>query len=77
MAEVFFWRGLFTKDPKNLAAGRNQCLCRTEIRGSDAPPPIPLFLPVMRVQSRGSRKKFSHSWSVAYSSNIPHVVAVV
>ena len=30
----------------------------------------PLFLPVMRVQSRGNCKGFGHSWLVAYSSKI-------
>ena len=32
--------------------------------------PISLFLPVSRVQSRGSRKELGHSWLVAYSSKI-------
>ena len=34
-------------------------------------PSIPTFLPFMRVQSRGSRKGFSHFWLVAYSRKIP------
>ena len=34
-------------------------------------PAVPSFLPVMRVQSRGSCKGFGHSWLVAYSSKIP------
>ena len=32
--------------------------------------PYPPFLPVTRVQSRGNRKGFSHSWLVAHSSTI-------
>ena len=32
--------------------------------------PISPFLPFVRVQYRGSRKGFSHSWLVAYNSNI-------
>ena len=38
---------------------------------------IPPFLPVMRVQSRGSHKGLGHSWLVAYSSKIAARCALV